>query len=245
MYTLLNSSGSDVTVSDLDITILNGNTYDLANKTAPEIRASRDLMLSISKGELILKDGEDELDRSMALPSLYGALVLRNDSGSDVEVNDMGITVRTGSTYTLTQESMRNMRSSDELCQYLANGSLIVNDGINDIDPIVAISFIYGIMDVLEDRTVRYKTITSNYTVDVQDDIIYANASGGSFVITLPEAPNNKIYTIKKKDGPPNVVTIVGYGTDTIDGEASVTVRRRETSLQLHFNVVTNEWNIM
>jgi hypothetical protein len=64
---------------------------------------------------------------------------------------------------------------------------------------------------------------TANYTLTNADCIVACDASSGAFNISLPSAVGiaGRMYTIKKVDNSPNAVTIVPYGTETIDGAAS------------------------
>ncbi len=57
------------------------------------------------------------------------------------------------------------------------------------------------------------------YTITIDDEVIIADASGGSFTITLPTAVgiSGKTYWIKKIDATANIVTVDGNGAQTID----------------------------
>lgn len=61
---------------------------------------------------------------------------------------------------------------------------------------------------------------TSAYTILTSDDIIFANAVGGAFTLTLPSAVNltGKVIRIVKTDSTFNAVTIDGNGAETISG---------------------------
>lgn len=63
-------------------------------------------------------------------------------------------------------------------------------------------------------------TITTSYSVSLNDSIILANATSGAITVTLPLAleSEQKRLTIKKTDSSGNAVTIDGNGTETIDG---------------------------
>ena len=66
-------------------------------------------------------------------------------------------------------------------------------------------------------------TVTTNYTVDVLDDVIKADATSGNVTVTLLSAvgQEGKVYHIKKVDGSINTVTIDADGTETIDAVLS------------------------
>lgn len=67
------------------------------------------------------------------------------------------------------------------------------------------------------------RTVTSNYTVNVLDDTIYVDASGGAVTVTLISSqwtPNT--YTVVKIDSSANAVTVAAKSGETINGAASV-----------------------
>ena len=57
-------------------------------------------------------------------------------------------------------------------------------------------------------------------------DLVLADASGGGFSLTLPEAGfwNDRVLRIKKTDATGNAVTIAAAGSETIDGASSVAI---------------------
>jgi hypothetical protein len=66
-------------------------------------------------------------------------------------------------------------------------------------------------------------TKSGNYTISVTDDIIFADASGGSFTLTMPAANAaganfSPGIRIKRIDSSVNTVTVARAGADTIDG---------------------------
>jgi len=66
-------------------------------------------------------------------------------------------------------------------------------------------------------------SISENYTVSIEDDLILCDASGGDLTITLPTATGNsgKQLFIKKIDNSNHLVIIDGYNAETIDGETT------------------------
>jgi len=69
------------------------------------------------------------------------------------------------------------------------------------------------------------KTITADYTA-AYDAVIRCDASAGAFTVSLPTASGitGKAYLIKKVDSSANAITIDPYGTETIDGAATITL---------------------
>lgn len=68
---------------------------------------------------------------------------------------------------------------------------------------------------------------TANYTISVNDDLVLADASGGTFTLTFPSAAGNdgKRITIKKTDSTFNQVTVaVASGNLNTEGEIRVFV---------------------
>lgn len=65
---------------------------------------------------------------------------------------------------------------------------------------------------------------TAAYTAAV-GDLVEANATSAGFTITLPSAPyTGARVTVKKTDSTGNVVTVVGQGGSTIDGDANASI---------------------
>lgn len=82
-------------------------------------------------------------------------------------------------------------------------------------------------------------TITAaNYSITAADSIIFANAASNSIQITLPAASglNGYRYYVKRIDPSTNTVTILRSGTDTIDGQTSLTLDLQYTALALVSN---------
>ena len=80
------------------------------------------------------------------------------------------------------------------------------------------------------------QAITSNYTVDLDDDVIKVNCNGGAVTVTLPAASltAKHRYTIIKIDSSGNALTIAGAGADTIMGSATQSVASQYTSITVY-----------
>jgi len=63
-------------------------------------------------------------------------------------------------------------------------------------------------------------TVTANTTLGLTASFIYADATGGGFNVTLPDASifSGVIYTIKKKDSSGNAITVNTTSSQNIDG---------------------------
>jgi hypothetical protein len=71
-----------------------------------------------------------------------------------------------------------------------------------------------------------YDTINVSSAETAFADLVLADASGGGFTLTLPEAGfwNDRVLRIKKTDATGNTVTVATAGSETIDGAASVAI---------------------
>lgn len=74
--------------------------------------------------------------------------------------------------------------------------------------------------------TIKLVTVTTTYTVTGDVFYVRADASGGSFTITLPPALGEagRQIVIKRISSGAGTVTIDTTGSDTIDGASSVTL---------------------
>ena len=65
---------------------------------------------------------------------------------------------------------------------------------------------------------------TTNYTILVQDNGVYGDATSGNLIFTLPALSSaidgqfSQRLVIKKIDSSANTITVTGYGTETING---------------------------
>lgn len=76
---------------------------------------------------------------------------------------------------------------------------------------------------------------TGAYTASAADTTIICNATGGSFVITLPTAIGigGKIYVIKKTDASANTVTVDGNASETIDVALTKVITKRHEFIMI------------
>jgi len=76
-------------------------------------------------------------------------------------------------------------------------------------------------------------TKTGAYILTAADGIVLCNASSGVFTITLPAASRNIMYSIKKIDSSGNIVTIDANGSETIDGDLTVSLNTEGESITI------------
>jgi hypothetical protein len=85
------------------------------------------------------------------------------------------------------------------------------------------------------DATLATSTKTSNYTITGTDVVVFANATSGSVTITLPTASANAGYRfyVKRIDSSGNSCTVTRSGSDTIDGQISLSLNLQYMSVTL------------
>lgn len=87
--------------------------------------------------------------------------------------------------------------------------------------------------------------ITTSYTASVSDVYIGVKPTK-PIILTLPKSSDGKLVIVKLEVGPPvgnKKVTIVGTGSDLIDGNNSITLENPYESLTLVYR--DNTWNII
>jgi len=85
------------------------------------------------------------------------------------------------------------------------------------------------------DATFATATKSNSYTISNTDTVIFANASSGAVTITLPLASGSAGYRfyVKRTDGSANACSVGISGSDTIDGQSSVSLGSQYMSLTL------------
>jgi len=90
-----------------------------------------------------------------------------------------------------------------------------------------------GIEDISDTwRTQNVTARTSAHSAGEQD-IVLADASGGTFTVTLPPATTDIDVTVKKIDSSENGVTIATPNSETIDGDSSRTITSQWVSREI------------
>jgi hypothetical protein len=101
--------------------------------------------------------------------------------------------------------------------------------------------------------SMKSRQVSAAVTLTLSDYAVLANASSAAFTITLPAvsstagACNGMILFIKKIDSSANQLTVAASGTDTIEGNASVVLKKQFDSLELISNNSNSghEWFIL
>ena len=91
----------------------------------------------------------------------------------------------------------------------------------------------------------RFRSVTSNRTLDATDECIEVNATSGNITITLPNAgdygnPWTAMYHIYRSDGSGNTVTIAAGSGETVNDAASITLAG--TSGLTLFSTIGSDW---
>ena len=86
-------------------------------------------------------------------------------------------------------------------------------------------------------KTVTKSNTDSPYST-VASEVVLCNMALGPVTVVLPPATTNKdaIIVVKKLGSSPNVVTIDGSGSETIDNNQTVTIRAKNNSYTLICN---------
>lgn len=86
--------------------------------------------------------------------------------------------------------------------------------------------------------TLATSTKTTSYTIGASDTVIFANATSNNVTVTLPAASSLAGYRfyIKRIDNSANSCMIARSGSDTIDGQTSISVDFQYTSLTVVSN---------
>lgn len=80
--------------------------------------------------------------------------------------------------------------------------------------------------------TLSVLTKTGNYTITSSDDVILADATSNNITITLPTAVGIvKSFSVKRKDGTGNTLTLNTTSSQTIDGTTSISISTQYQSI--------------
>jgi hypothetical protein len=121
-----------------------------------------------------------------------------------------------------------------------ANGDLYYRDATGNFIRLAATSDgktlrLSGGVPAWGDANLATTTKTSSYTITGTDVIVFANATSGNVTITLPTAASFTGYRfyVKRTDGSGNTCSVARSGTDTIDGQTSISMDLQYTSLTI------------
>lgn len=91
----------------------------------------------------------------------------------------------------------------------------------------------------------QVKSVSAAYTLDVSDTTLLCTATGGAFTVALPPAAQLKwrIFNVKKVDASANAVTIDPFGSETIDGAATLAVGTQYESAM--FQSDGSNWHVL
>jgi hypothetical protein len=111
--------------------------------------------------------------------------------------------------------------SSFEATQFGTNGALMV---IKD-SSVVTNVIVRERLTVDGSMALKVLTVSTNYTLAMNDRVILADATSSNLVLMLPAvSTTNLVFTVKKKDVSANTVTLDGYSGEQIDGAVTLTL---------------------
>jgi len=89
------------------------------------------------------------------------------------------------------------------------------------------------------------RTVTATYSMDLEDDLVLADATGGAFTVTLPFVADaqRKVYWVKRLNGGGNAVTVSGRTGENIDGALTVVLGAQYDRLAVLHNG-TQWWRV-
>jgi hypothetical protein len=173
-----------------------------------------------------------------ATSSATANTLVKRDASGDTSIHTLTLGTplgfASGGTSAATKTAALNA-----LVPSVAKGDLFVFDGTNVVRLPVGNNNEIIIADSTQALGVKYGTTpatslviqskTANYTLLTTDDVVIANANGGSFTLTLPAAAGNtgKLFRIKRRDSAyasANTVTISG----NLDGAARILYTQNE-----------------
>lgn len=90
--------------------------------------------------------------------------------------------------------------------------------------------------DSLTGITLPIKTVTTAYTISINDHTILSDCTSAAFTVTLPPAATakNYIFNVKKIDSTTNNLTLDGNGSELIDGSLTKIITAINVSLSVH-----------
>lgn len=80
-------------------------------------------------------------------------LIARNATDTVITITDMNLTIAPGDSENLDSTHIYNAADSDELSLKISNGSIVINDGTEDLTPAAAINHIHGQLITPKDRS--------------------------------------------------------------------------------------------
>lgn len=86
------------------------------------------------------------------------------------------------------------------------------------------------------------ETFTSDDTLDDNNSVVYINAASNDVTLTLPAAPLEQVFHVKRIDGSTWIATVAGDG-ENIDGAATQTLSEYD-AITIHGSADNNEWYI-
>lgn len=171
---------------------------------------------------------------------------------------EVGIGTYTASTNSLSRDTVLSSSSANDkvdlngvsivFCTYPASRSAYFNgDNFLNLISHSGILFPDNTVQYTAARQIKklYKTVSSDYTLSLNDEVIFADCTSSEVILNMPPASGNdgKVFDIKRKAGGEFICNIQASGSEYIDG-------RSEISLFYDYEAVTlisdnSEWLVL
>jgi hypothetical protein len=157
--------------------------------------------------------------------------ILKNSTGSSVDITDVGQTIAASSNFTINAQEYDLYATSNDVVELIGDGTLIVNDGSFDLDKADGIRLIQGGFTnkiVLEDDLLNAQDrIKVDVTGTLEDGRVKvsSNDSTTGFLADKITSANNKIAITAVNDGSDEDVQIqiqpANIGTSELNNDAN------------------------
>lgn len=111
--------------------------------------------------------------------------ILKNNSGSNVDISDVGITINNGTQYTIPPTDYLLWAASNDAVTFIGNGSLVVNDGSVDLSISDGVDLIKGIFPTTVDANITSSVLPSGASTSANQGTL--NTRVGDLTESAPE----------------------------------------------------------
>lgn len=138
-------------------------------------------------------------------------IIIRNESGSDQIIEDLGFPVidSTADINLHEQFTYDEISGSDDLRELVNNGNIIINDGLKDLTPLQGVKYLtiinkqyleknYYDKDYLDNQLINKNTLDEAYNEGGGGAGRFIDATAGSVVIDIKESTNAPIELTEK-----------------------------------------------
>lgn len=218
-YSKLNLSGS---ILNADVNASAAITYSKLALTGSIVNADVNASAAIAYSKLSLSNSILNADVNSSAAIVRSKLA--SGTANHVVINDSGGAFSSEATLATTRGGLNIASYTTGDIIYASSSSVLAKLGIGTSGQRLSVSG--GLPAWGSAATaIAVTTKTGTYTILNTDDLILADASGGSFTLTLPDCATNsgKVFWVYASVAPgANVVTLSKAGSDTIAGMTTV-----------------------